>query len=134
MALSAPEAGESLVTPAHLAARLRRGERMLILQVGFAALYRAAHIPGSEYAGPASKGKGLALLRRRLGRERRDRVVVLYCGCCPWRKCPNIHSAAAAAHQLGWRRIELLYLPDSFAQDWVRAGYPTAGRDFPTPA
>lgn len=133
MAWGAP-VGENLVMPAQLAERLRRRERVLILQVGFATLYRAAHIPGSEYAGPASKAKGLAALRHRLGRARRDRAVVLYCGCCPWRKCPNIHPAAAAARQLGWRRIELLYLPDSFAQDWVRAGYPAAGRDFPTPA
>lgn len=119
----------TLVRPAQLAARLKRGNGPAIFQVGFDVLFRAAHIPGAEYAGPASRAEGLATLRQALQKLPRDRAVVLYCGCCPWVKCPNIHPAAAEARRLGMRHVELLYLRTSFAQDWVRAGFPTAGRD-----
>lgn len=127
---AAPAAARRITAPA-LAARIRRGERPLIFQVGFQELYQAAHIPGARYAGPASQAAGLARLKAALHSVPRGQTVILYCGCCPWPKCPNIRPAARAAERMGFRRVEVLYLPDSFAKDWVRKGYPIAGRDAP---
>lgn len=129
LALRLPAAAATTVSAADLAQRLKRGAHPLILQVGFEVLYQAAHIPEAEYAGPASKPEGLERLRRRLAGVARDREVVLYCGCCPWVRCPNIQPAGRAARALGFRRVELLYLRDSFAKNWVEAGYPAVGRD-----
>ena len=117
------------ITAPALAAQLRRGQRPVIFQVGFRELYAAAHIPGARYAGPASRRAGRMRLRRALARLPRNRRIILYCGCCPRPKCPNIRPAARLARRMGFRHVELLYLPHSFAQDWVRRGYPIAGRD-----
>ncbi|MGH9505388.1 MAG: rhodanese-like domain-containing protein [Terriglobales bacterium] len=117
------------ITAAALAARIRKGERPLIFQVGFEELYAAAHIPGARYAGPAAQPQGMARLRAALAKLPRSRAVILYCGCCPWPKCPNIRPATRAALEMGFRHLEVLYLPHSFARDWVRRGYPIAGRD-----
>lgn len=119
------------ITAAALAARIRRGQRPLIFQVGFQELYEAAHIPGAVYAGPASRPEGLARLQAALRKLPRGQTIILYCGCCPWPKCPNIRPAARAARRMGFRRLQVLYLPHSFARDWVRQGYPIAGRDAP---
>ncbi|HEV2386381.1 MAG TPA: rhodanese-like domain-containing protein [Candidatus Acidoferrales bacterium] len=91
----------------------------VIVQVGFEVLYRSGHIPGAIYAGPASRPEGLAALRRAVAAIPRDREVVIYCGCCPMDKCPNIRPAYHALHQMGFRRLEVLDLPDDFAHDWA---------------
>lgn len=52
------------------------------------------------------------------------REIVLYCGCCPWRDCPNIRPAFRVFRELGFTRVKVLYLPASFAQDWVEKGFP----------
>lgn len=128
----APEpALPALIEPEELARQLRAGARPAIFQVGFEVLFVAAHIPGAVYAGPAGKSDGLERLRRALSPLSRGGEVVLYCGCCPWARCPNIRPAGALAARLGFRRARLLHLEQSFARDWVRAGYPAAGRDFP---
>lgn len=130
--LAAPPAPPARrITAAALAARIRQGQRPLIFQVGFQELYEAAHIPGARYAGPASRPAGLARLQVALRSVPRGQTVILYCGCCPWPKCPNIRPAARAARRMGFRHLEVLYLPHSFAKDWVRQGYPIAGRDAP---
>ena len=57
-AASIPKA--DLVQPADLAASLKNApaQKPLLLHVGFHILYTQAHIPGSEYVGPASEEAG----------------------------------------------------------------------------
>jgi thiosulfate/3-mercaptopyruvate sulfurtransferase len=114
------------IQPAELAALLKApaSQRPLILHVGFEVLYRGAHIPGAIFVGPASRPEGLKLLRQRLARIPRTREIVLYCGCCPWEKCPNIGPAYAELIRAGFRRVRVLYLPNDFARDWVQQGLP----------
>ena len=61
------------------------GEKPLMIQVGSHVLYSEAHIPGSEYIGPASGESGRQQLRKRVESLPRGKYIVLYCGCCPWR-------------------------------------------------
>ena len=42
------------------------GEKPLMIQVGSHVLYAQAHIPGSEYIGPAASEAGLRQLRKRV--------------------------------------------------------------------
>jgi hypothetical protein len=120
---------EHLIEPAQFADRLKQsGPKPLILQTGFPVLFRAAHISGSVYAGPDSKPEGIESLKAVVGKEPRDREIVLYCGCCPWEKCPNMRPAFAALKEMGFTRVTALYIPDTLAKDWVDAGYPTDKR------
>jgi len=100
--------------------------RPLILQVGFRTLYVQAHIPGSEYAGPTGQEAGLQVLRDRVAKLAKDAPIVLYCGCCPWSRCPNIAAAYDALHGLGFSRVKVLHIPDDFGANWVDKGYPVA--------
>ena len=97
----------------------------LILQVGSRVLFNEAHIPGAEYAGPASEPAGLEALRVRVGMMPRSRAIVLYCGCCPWDHCPNIAPAWDLLHGMGFTHVRVLYLADNFGADWASHGYKT---------
>lgn len=108
-----------------LAASLQKSASPLILQVGPRSMFDQAHILGSEYAGAADSEAGLVLLRERVQSVSRDRWVVVYCGCCPWDRCPNIRPAFRKLRTMGFTHVQALYLPTNFGQDWVDKGYPT---------
>jgi thiosulfate/3-mercaptopyruvate sulfurtransferase len=89
-------------------------------------LYQGGHSPGASHAGPAVKPAGLAALRQAAARIPRGHAVVIYCGCCPLDKCPNIHPAYAALKKMGFRNLKVLDLPQDFAHDWAEKGLPVA--------
>jgi 3-mercaptopyruvate sulfurtransferase SseA len=95
----------------------------LILQVGSRMLFDEAHIPGAEYAGPASTPAGLGVLRTRVNSLSRGASIVLYCGCCPWSHCPNIAPAWNLLHDMGFTSVRVLYIANNFGTDWVAHGY-----------
>jgi len=98
----------------------------LVIQVGFRVLYVQAHIPGSEYTGPASSAEGIRQLRKRVEALPRTQSIVLYCGCCPWDKCPNVNPAYNELRAMGFTNVRVLYIADNFGKDWVDKGYPVA--------
>jgi len=118
---SAPE----LIQPDELVKIVQspKGARPLIFQVGFRVLYQQAHVPHSEYIGPASEPEGIQRLRQRVQGLPRTQSIVIYCGCCPWSKCPNINPAYKELRALGFRNIKVLYIADNFGKDWVDKGY-----------
>jgi thiosulfate/3-mercaptopyruvate sulfurtransferase len=130
MAAAAPAStipAERLVQPAQLAGQLAgKGLKPLVLQVGFRTLYDQAHIPGADYAGPGNTPAGLEVLRSRVAAVPHDAPIVIYCGCCPWSRCPNIAAADEALHALGFSNVKVLYIAENFGTDWVDKGYPAA--------
>jgi len=116
-----------LMTPEDLVKLLQSGkEKPLMLQVGSHMLFLQAHIPGSEYAGPAASDAGLQQLRKRVAALPRNKFIVLYCGCCPWNHCPNVKPADDALQAMGFMNVKVLYISDNFGTNWVDKGYPTA--------
>jgi len=116
-----------LMTPEDLVKLLQSGkEKPLMLQVGSHMLFLQAHIPGSEYAGPAASDAGLQQLRKRVEALPRNKFIVLYCGCCPWNHCPNVKPADDALQAMGFMNVKVLYISDNFGTNWVDKGYPTA--------
>ena len=95
-----------------------------IFHVGFPVLYRGKHIPGSLFVGPGSKAEGLDALKTAVAKLPRNQEVVLYCGCCPFDRCPNVRPAIALLKQMGFTNVKALNLPTNFAADWVDHGYP----------
>jgi len=49
-------------------------------------------------------------------------VHFLYCGCCPWDRCPNLGPAFKRLHDWASAR-EVLYLANNLGADWVAKGY-----------
>ena len=100
----------------------------LVIHVGFPVLYRSVHIPGSIYAGPASKEEGIAALKKAVADQPRTREIILYCGCCPFDRCPNIRPAFAALRTMGFTHVRAMMLPTNLKTDWIDKGYPTDKR------
>jgi hypothetical protein len=50
---------------------------------------------------------------------------VIYCGCCPMLKCPNIRPAYSTLKELGFTHIRVLSLPTNLHTDWVSKDYPS---------
>jgi thiosulfate/3-mercaptopyruvate sulfurtransferase len=124
-AMLALAAEAPLVEPKDLAAELSgAAARPAIFQVGPNVLYRSKHIPGAVYAGPGSKAEGLDLLKAAADKLPRDRDLVIYCGCCPWDKCPNIKPALELLQKMGFTHVRAMHVPANFKTDWVDHGYP----------
>ena len=121
-AAAALAAEMALVQPKELAARLET--KPVVIQVGPNVLYRSHRIPGAIYAGPGSKPEGLELLKAAVAKLPHDREIVLYCGCCPWDRCPNVRPSAELLRQLGFSQVKTLYLAENFKTNWIDAGYP----------
>jgi hypothetical protein len=117
---------EVQISPEDLAKLLQSpaAQRPMTIHVGFYPLYAQAHIPGSEYLGPASQPEGLEKLRKRVEPLPRKKFIVLYCGCCPWNHCPTLRPAYEALHSMGFTKLKVLYIPNNFGQDWVNKGFP----------
>src|SRR5450432_3230949 len=123
-AVIAVAADLALVQPQDLTAQLAgKGARPAVFHVGPNVLYRSKHIPGSVYAGPGNSEAGLAMLKAEAEKLPRDREVVLYCGCCPWDRCPNVKPAADLLKQMGFTKVKTLYLATGFKADWLDKGY-----------
>lgn len=114
------------VTPAELVKELaaNRKNRPVVVYVGDRSLYEGAHVPGAVFHGPAFEPAGSADLKKWAERIPRLSNVVVYCGCCPLSKCPNIRPAFEALRAMGFRRLRVLSLPDNFYKDWYLKGYP----------
>jgi len=94
-----------------------------VIYVGVKTLYEGGHIPGAVFYGPGSTEQGLADLKKFAATLPKNSDVVLYCGCCPLEKCPNLRPAFSALKDSGFS-LRVLLLPTSFNSDWVEKGFP----------
>jgi rhodanese-related sulfurtransferase len=99
-------------------------EKPVILQVGSRVMFSQVHIPGAEFAGPGSQASGIQSLESTVASLPKSRQIVLYCGCCPWNRCPNVGPAYKRLHDLGFTNVKVLYMANNFGDDWVSKGYP----------
>ncbi len=95
-----------------------------VVFVGFKRLYSAGHIKGAQYHGTAGSDEGLKELTAWASGLPRSTNLVIYCGCCPMERCPNIRPAFKALQGLGFKTLRVLLLSQDFATDW-------AGKDLP---
>lgn len=120
----------ALIDPAEVASLVQsKAQKPLILQVGSHVLFQQAHVPGSEYVGAASTAEGREQLRKRVASLPKDKLVILYCGCCPWQHCPNVNPAYQEMHGMGFTKVKVMYIANDFGKDWVDKGFPTSKGD-----
>jgi thiosulfate/3-mercaptopyruvate sulfurtransferase len=116
-----------LMQPAELVSLLKASgaERPVVFQVGSFVMFQQAHIPNAGFAGPGSQPNGMILLKKFAAPLKKEQLIVIYCGCCPWNRCPNIGPAYKQLRDLGFTSVKALYLANNFGDDWVAKGYPT---------
>ncbi|GAC1417028.1 MAG: hypothetical protein NVS1B13_11000 [Flavisolibacter sp.] len=111
---------QQLLEPSSLAANLKSGKKMpLIFSVGPGAV-----IPGSIEIGMAKEKQNLQKLKQQLKKVSKDNPIVIYCGCCPFERCPNVRPAIQMLKDLKFTHYQLLNLPHNMKQDWIDKGYP----------
>jgi thiosulfate/3-mercaptopyruvate sulfurtransferase len=115
---------DKLVQPEDLAKQLQGDHKPTVVCVGPRALYNGAHIPGALYHGPASTPDGLSDLLAWAKSAPKDSHVVIYCGCCPFERCPNVRPAFKALSEMGFTNLKVLALPNNFHTDWTAKGFP----------
>jgi thiosulfate/3-mercaptopyruvate sulfurtransferase len=114
-----------LVTPEQLNHTLKTAkQKPLILNVGPRSMFSQARIPGAEYMGAGSSDAGQQMLRDRVKSLPKNSAIVIYCGCCPWGHCPNMHPAYQLLHSMGFTNVKAIYIANDFGTDWVNQGYP----------
>ncbi|HSC45973.1 MAG TPA: rhodanese-like domain-containing protein [Candidatus Acidoferrum sp.] len=125
-AVSEPWTAAQTVQPAQFAMELQQEKdpSPTVIYVGVKTLYAGGHIPGAVFYGPGSTEQGISDLKKYAATLPKNSDVVLYCGCCPLEKCPNLRPAFSALQNMGFARLRVLILPNSFNDDWVSQGYP----------
>ena len=98
----------------------------IILDIGVASMLRGGlMIKGSTVIGPATDARNLEKLRSVASAYPKDAELVIYCGCCPFKDCPNIRPAFKLLKEMKFTRLKLLDIPKNLAADWITPGFPT---------
>ena len=113
---------EQLLAPAELAKTIGDPavKQPMVICIGPGAV-----IKGSIDIGPAKDSDNVNKLRQRLSQLPKDADIVIYCGCCPMDRCPNIRPAWNALKELGFTRVRVLNIPTNMAADWYQKDYPS---------
>ena len=118
-----PWTSEQLMEPLALASTISddRSHQPVIVSVGPGAV-----IKGSHDIGPAGEKANLKKLKDYLGTLKHDANIVIYCGCCPFDRCPNIRPAFTLLNTMGFKNHKLLNIRQNVKTDWIDRGYPVA--------
>jgi hypothetical protein len=81
-------------------------------------------IKGSIYIGPTKDQKNLDTFKTQLDKLPKDANIVIYCGCCPFDRCPNVRPAFELLNKMEFRNQKLLNLSHNVKADWIDKGYP----------
>jgi hypothetical protein len=116
-----PWTPDQLLEPSKLAATLNDSNAVkpLIISIGPAGL-----IKGAIKMGAAKEKDNLDNLKEFLSKEDKNKEIVIYCGCCPFKDCPNIRPAFTLLNKMKFTYHKLLNLPHNLKIDWINYGYP----------
>lgn len=114
----------AVVPPKALVARIKSAGPPTVIQISYDLLFKEGHVPGALHAGPGESPEGLAAVKKLVKGLPRDREIVLYCGCCPYKECANLLPVYKLMREMGFTRLEVLELENDFFVDWTRQGYP----------
>jgi hypothetical protein len=112
---------KDLLAPAALASMISntKGQKPVIYNIG-----PLASIKGAVNIGSTNNKAALDKFSKALENVPKDKMVVIYCGCCPFRNCPNIRPAFKLLKDQGYTNPKLLNLPQNLKVDWTDYGYP----------
>ena len=112
---------QQLLAPADLAKVLNnpKSPQPLVFSIGMQAI-----IKGSIDIGPTMRAENLNVLKQKLNKLPKNSQIVVYCGCCPFSRCPNIRPAMELLKNMQFTNYKLLNLPDNVKVDWIDKDYP----------
>lgn len=111
---------DQLMQPSDLAANIKANTNLpVILSVGPGAV-----IPHSIDIGMTNDEKNLEKLKSELSHLSKDTNLVIYCGCCPFERCPNVRPALEMLKEMHFTNYHLLNLATNIKTDWISKGYP----------
>ena len=116
-----PWTSKDLMEPDALASMLNnsKSQKPVIFNIG-----PLANIKGAVNIGSTASKANLDKLSKSLAAIPKDKIVVIYCGCCPFRSCPNIRPAFNLLKERGYIKARLLNLKQNLKVDWIDYGYP----------
>ena len=116
-----PWTAKELKDPAALAATLAdaKAVKPVILNIG-----PVQQIKGATAIGPMGVNENVNKLKQYLAKVPKDKEVIIYCGCCPFRRCPNIRPAFDLLKKMKFANAKVLDLPANLQEDWISKGYP----------
>ena len=112
---------EQLMPTQELADKIKTNakDKPLIFNVG-----PMDNIKGAVGVGAATNITFADKMKGNLAMENKNRVVVVYCGCCSYQSCPNIKPAYDILIAQGFKNTRVLELPEGLKPDWVAKDYP----------
>ena len=124
LGVSDPWTDSQLLQPSVLAGELKDAgaNSLVIFNIG-----AVEDIKGAKHIGAASTAANLEKLKSTVGALPKNTAMVIYCGCCPFSKCPNIRPAFLELKKLGFTNVKVLNLPTNLKTNWIAKGYPLAG-------
>ncbi len=118
-----PWTSAQLLAPAELAKTLNTPDapQPFIYCIGPSAV-----IPNSVDIGSTVEKANLDKLKKAVENLPKDASIVIYCGCCPYSRCPNVRPAFNLLNQMQFKNHKLLDLPTNIKVDWIDHGYPVS--------
>ncbi len=120
-----PWPAADILEPSALVPELAKAQPPIVISVAFPVLYRNKHIVHAMDAGAASKPEGIAALKEVVAATPKNSNIVIYCGCCPMDKCPNVRPAYSLLKGMGFEHVRVLNIPTNMSADWYSHGYPS---------
>jgi hypothetical protein len=116
-----PWTKSQLIEPSVLANMIEKGQKIRIYNIGV-----VEDIKGATHLGAASEKQNVEKLSKVLKGLPKNEMIVVYCGCCPMDKCPNIRPAFKALNDQKFTKAYLLNLTVNLKTEWINKGYPLA--------
>lgn len=123
LGVSNPWTTKQVIEPSILASIINDAklDKPLILNIG-----AVEDIKSAKHIGAVSEAENMKKLNGAVHLLPKNTAIVVYCGCCPFNKCPNIRPAFTALQKEGFTDIKVLDLPTNLKVNWSSKGYPLA--------
>jgi hypothetical protein len=120
-----PWTENQLIEPADLAALINnsKSDMPVIFNIG-----AVEDIKGAKHIRAVSSVENMEKFKHELNLLPHNTEIIIYCGCCPFSKCPNIRPAFLELQKTGFTNIKLLNLPTNLKTNWIAKGYPLGSK------
>lgn len=81
-------------------------------------------IKGAVKSGIGASLSGQEQFEYDISKLPKNKEVIVYCGCCKLKTCPNIKPVLDMLNTKGFKNAKVLNLPNNLQEDWIDKGFP----------